>query len=75
LSKTEEMNEAQSSNSSNPYVGSSMAQTVQLNQLLTQLNNLLQQQTPDFVHSKDIFSSPKINSDFKIANMCQNTNR
>jgi hypothetical protein len=74
LSKIEEIKEAQSSNP-NPPAGSSVAQTVQLNQLLTQLNNLLQQQTSSFVHFKDFFHSPNIYSSSQIANICQNTNR
>jgi gag-polypeptide of LTR copia-type len=70
LSKTDEIKEAQPSNP-NPPAGSSVAQTVQLNQLLTQLNNLLQQQTSSFVHFKDFFNSPNIYSSSQIANICQ----
>jgi Integrase core domain len=66
---------AQSNSLSGDPSGSSVAQTVQLNHLLTQLNNLLQQQNPGFVYSNNNFNSPKISSSSKVANACQNTNR
>ena len=55
--------------------GSSVTQSMQLTELLTQLNSLLQQQTSGFVHSKFNFNSCKINNSFKAANLCHNTNK
>jgi gag-polypeptide of LTR copia-type len=53
--------------------GSSMAGTAQLTQLLTQLNQLLQQQNPGSFLYKSNFSCHSF-YDPKSANLCQNTN-
>jgi hypothetical protein len=55
---------------------SSVASTAQLNQLLTQLNSLLQQQTAGFVLYNSNLSSFKNNSSSpKLANLGHNTSK
>lgn len=80
FSKGAETDEGARTESTQPNITSDssgyyVAQTMQLNHLLSQLNNLLHQQTPGFVYSKAAFNSSKINNNFKIAHVCQNTNR
>ena len=55
--------------------GSSVAQSVQLTQLITQLNGFLQQQNSGSVSSKLTFNSFKIDNNFKYANICHNTSK
>jgi hypothetical protein len=68
-------NQAEPSNNRSDPSGSSVASAEQLSQLLSQLNNLLQQQTVGSVlYKSNLFFSDQNNSS-KIANLCHNTSK